>query len=604
MDEDHSLSVLDTLPIQNHSWCLLVIMRPLLFLLLLVPKSFSKPYCSTDKNLIKDMVESTCNLDFSSEKLDFDSDTQILHLSHIPVTTIHLSAFKSIPKLVELDLSNNEISFINVDFPLNLEDVNLANNSFDKLPMLSKLEKLVTLDLSNNRIVTVPENAFQGLKDLKELNLRGNKIKHLSEQVFKGLHLLETLDLSFNQLMGVPPHLISELKRLEKFYLRGNDLQVIPDGFFEGVDTLAYVYLDLNPWKCNCDIQYFKEWVEENGHNIYTISNSITANDDESVICSNNKILKDYSTDHCHMPGDGGPIVIPHKHYIWTEHIHVITEIETTPMINTPVMTSTMETTSQETTPVLTTVMETSTQQTTPAMSTKVETTSQETTPLMTTTMETTSLETTPSMTTTMETTSQETTPSMTTTMETTSQETTPEKTTLLKTVGSTSQEITEVVAPDTILYLPTRGRTEAPPHRTSNTQATPVAMMRMRGWLEDMIARHCCFLHLLIYLVVLLLLFLQIVVGLVLLTWMSHSYQDYARKLKEKPPSVKLVRYSQYVPNGDYATLLMANGPSNGHLGEQSEEQPTPKSVLQPGSSDYTSLSFHGQSSTASLPS
>ncbi|MEE6524452.1 hypothetical protein FKM82_023934, partial [Ascaphus truei] len=233
-------------------------------------------------------------------------DTAILLLNFNAFSSVSTSSFKGLLHLETLDLSSNALSIFNTDFPLALVDLNLANNSFDHLPLLSPLSNLNKLDLSTNRIRSLPDSAFRGLKNLKELDLRRNKIGTLSEQVFEDQTALEILNLAFNELRSVPRHLISDSTELGKFYMTGNRLTEIPDNFFEGLDHLSYVYLDQNPWHCNCALEYFKTWLEDNAANIYITNGSLTVGDEYSVVCSSPRgvPLLDYSMDHCKKSAD------------------------------------------------------------------------------------------------------------------------------------------------------------------------------------------------------------------------------------------------------------------------------------------------------------
>ncbi|XP_053321101.1 platelet glycoprotein Ib alpha chain [Spea bombifrons] len=577
----------------------------LLVLLLVGNGSSAKPSCSTQKDKL-DKVETSCtNLGLTGIPLDgIPTDTQILILSFNSLKSVSTSSFKSFPQLVELDLSNNGMSVIDVDLPLKLEDLNLANNSFDKLPKLSQLNSLVKLDLSNNRIVTVPDAAFHGLKKLKSLYLQANKIQDLPDKVFEGLQLLETLDLSSNELWQVPQHLIYDSVRMEKFHLSGNRLTEIPDLFFEGLDNLAYVYLDKNPWNCNCALAYFKDWVEENEHNIYTIVSGTPVNDGRSVLCSNKLPLLDYSTEHCKSTGDAGPGVAK------TER-QPSTEVPTT-SATTPVETTSLETTKMPTTEVQTTTLETTTLATTEVPTTTLETTTLATTEVPTTTLETTTLATTEVQTTTPETTTQLKTTSKavipTTTVEHTSLETTQLTTTeVVSTHHTTTPESSTKMTTSTPSPTTTRWTEETPTRPASTltvpltTTATslypttqtpapaeidvpvaPVAMKHWRLWLVETIIRHCCFLHFLLYTLIVGGLVLQIVVCLGLLVWGYTSYNVYFQILTQKAPGVRLTRYSQRISRNEDEILLVHDGHGDSTFTDGSAGEPVPILLLE----------------------
>ncbi|XP_040202784.1 SLIT and NTRK-like protein 1 isoform X2 [Rana temporaria] len=258
--------------------------------------------CITEGNKSKGMKETSCvRLALTSIPIKkIPQDTGILTLSFNNLKAISTSTFKGMKRLVELDLSHNALTSFKVDLPIMLQELNLDNNSFKSIPDLSQLSSLTRLVLSNNHISTIPDSAFKGLNNLKVLELQKNTINSLSDKVFHDLKSLDLLDLSNNQLRELPNHLILNLVHLTNFYLAGNVLTNIPDDFFDGLNSLAYVYLDKNPWNCNCAVHYFKEWVEDNGYNIYTIlPDGFPINDEKSVLCSDKTPLIEYNMDAC-----------------------------------------------------------------------------------------------------------------------------------------------------------------------------------------------------------------------------------------------------------------------------------------------------------------
>ena len=73
-----------------------------------------------------------------------------------------------IPKLKTLDLSNNSITAIRRNF-------------------FERLGELNNLDCADNLIATVQAQAFVGNRKLMTLNLEGNRIYSLHDDVFKGI---------------------------------------------------------------------------------------------------------------------------------------------------------------------------------------------------------------------------------------------------------------------------------------------------------------------------------------------------------------------------------------------------------------------------------
>ncbi|KAI6076275.1 Platelet glycoprotein Ib beta chain [Aix galericulata] len=51
-------------------------------------------------------------------------------------------------------------------------------------------------------------------------------------------------------------------QRAEIINLAHNSLTSIPNGLFDNLKNLQIVYLQGNPWECNCDILYLRSWLQ------------------------------------------------------------------------------------------------------------------------------------------------------------------------------------------------------------------------------------------------------------------------------------------------------------------------------------------------------
>ncbi|XP_075062506.1 uncharacterized protein LOC142151094 [Mixophyes fleayi] len=611
-----------------------------LLILLLTIKVNSQSSCTTEKNPIKDKEETSCaQLGLTTIPLtQIPKDTEILILRFNALKSVATSTFKGMKNLVELDLSDNALSSFQVDFPLMLEELNLANNSLDAVPKLTQMSSLTHLVLSNNRISTIPATAFAGLKKLKSLELQKNEIDHLPKEVFKDVPLLTQLDLSYNKLWIIPDQLISSLDHLEKFYLTGNKLTEIPDGFF-GDLVLAYVYLDKNPWNCNCALEYFKKWIEENVDSVYHIIDSDPVNNAESVVCLDGTPLLYYDTDQCHVKkrGDIDLNSVPKQPLtpVKVTKVEPTTKKSTSPRITT-LMTTTEIAKTEKTTPVPTTEIA-KTEETTPVLTTEIAKT-EETTPVLTeiaktektTPVLTTTVWQTPTMTIeiggiTTHITERMTTKGLASTWTTgalrTSERTTQTPSTTYQTsfrtsteVGRTTEIATEVPTstfhstmkvdpstsmttrliatasnvPTTSVMMPTQELTTIPePQDTTPAIDSPV-VAASTAWLAHAILKHCCLLHLLLYGSCLLLLLLQMMVSMMLLAWTYKFFYSHYQALIERLPGVRLIRYSLRSTVNKEEILLVRNDAIEPHFRDQSSNGVTRMLVLEGGSMDH----------------
>ncbi|XP_078121436.1 trophoblast glycoprotein-like [Sander vitreus] len=148
--------------------------------------------------------------------------------------------------------------------------------------------EMTALSLSNNGIKAIEPYAFLGLSRLHMLDLSHNQLESISARAFHGLLELRSLYLNHSIL---PPateqlsHALSTLRNLHRLELAGNMLKAIPlldmynlhalvlinnsiESIGGGDVTILYqqrrirIYLSLNPFRCNCELEAFYYWLK------------------------------------------------------------------------------------------------------------------------------------------------------------------------------------------------------------------------------------------------------------------------------------------------------------------------------------------------------
>ncbi|XP_062330739.1 leucine-rich repeat, immunoglobulin-like domain and transmembrane domain-containing protein 2 isoform X2 [Osmerus eperlanus] len=130
---------------------------------------------------------------------------------------------------------------------LNFNDITLMN-----IKCLEGLRNLTELRLQGNKLRSVPWTAFQATPNLKILDLKHNRLDVLQEYALRHLPGLTYLDLSFNQLT-----VISKDVFLNWPLLQTTGKQWVKDGVAANV-VLA---LHDNPWLCDCRLKGFVEFI-------------------------------------------------------------------------------------------------------------------------------------------------------------------------------------------------------------------------------------------------------------------------------------------------------------------------------------------------------
>ncbi|XP_032768703.1 platelet glycoprotein Ib alpha chain [Rattus rattus] len=279
----------------------------LLILLFLLPSPLhSQPTCDVSK--VTSLLEVNCE-DKKLKKLptDLPADTGILRLSKNQLGTFSTSYLVHFTHLTHLYLSRCELTSLQAhEKLLKLETLDLSHNHLRSLPSLGRaLPALTTLDVSFNKLGSLSPGALEGLGQLEELYLQNNDLKSLPPGLLMPTTKLSKLSLANNKLRELPPGLLDGLEVLDTLYLQGNWLSTIPKGFF-GSLLLPFVFLHANTWYCDCEILYFRNWLQEDPNRVYLWKEGVdvkamTANV-ASVRCANLGNAPVYS-----YPGKGCP---------------------------------------------------------------------------------------------------------------------------------------------------------------------------------------------------------------------------------------------------------------------------------------------------------
>ncbi|XP_066105258.1 nyctalopin [Saccopteryx bilineata] len=120
--------------------------------------------------------------------------------------------------------------------------------------------------LNDNLLAELPADAFRGLRRLHTLNLGGNSLGHVARTWFTNLAELELLYLDRNSIAFVEEGAFQNLSGLLALHLNGNHLTVLTWAAFQPGFFLGRLFLFRNPWHCDCDLEWLRDWMENSGH--------------------------------------------------------------------------------------------------------------------------------------------------------------------------------------------------------------------------------------------------------------------------------------------------------------------------------------------------
>uniref|UniRef100_A0A8C8K7Y6 LRRCT domain-containing protein n=1 Tax=Oncorhynchus tshawytscha TaxID=74940 RepID=A0A8C8K7Y6_ONCTS len=222
---------------------------------------------------------------------------QFLMLYNNKLERLEVGAFDELANLLELKLHNNQIAYISpeVFWALgNLMTLTMSSNllqgvpneSFYHLPKLTKLtiykNPLLSLPdklmgqmprmkefyLYDTNLSTVPWNLFANMSGMERLSLHlNNKLRELPPDlfyIFSKLANMDTLLLNDNKLRSLSEDIFKGNPSLASIELKNNQLRTLPGEVFSTAGGLRVVTLSGNPWDCRCGIRDIASWIKLN----------------------------------------------------------------------------------------------------------------------------------------------------------------------------------------------------------------------------------------------------------------------------------------------------------------------------------------------------
>lgn len=133
----------------------------------------------------------------------------------------------------------------------------IHKDAFKHLPLL------IELDLTDNRIHTLHSGTFRENVRLRMLWMNKNRLTKLEDGLFTDLTYLQTVEMSDCQLSHIGYKTFINVPNLSKLILDGNKLTHMKLAVVEKLTKLRSLVLHNNPWRCDCHLKAFRDWVVE-----------------------------------------------------------------------------------------------------------------------------------------------------------------------------------------------------------------------------------------------------------------------------------------------------------------------------------------------------
>ena len=162
-----------------------------------------------------------------------------------------------------------------------------------------QLREMEELDLNHLLIVNIPPMIFNGMSNLKKLDLSENSLGNygINGYSFYGIDNLRVLNLESNNIQELEEFIFTNLHNLRKLYLGGNGMTKIYPNAFIGLDHLGELDLSDN----NITQYEYRTFSREKLPNLYTLNLILNPNQQPNDVPPEVDIQRDENVLHRYL---------------------------------------------------------------------------------------------------------------------------------------------------------------------------------------------------------------------------------------------------------------------------------------------------------------
>ncbi|XP_060600682.1 slit homolog 3 protein-like [Ruditapes philippinarum] len=152
--------------------------------------------------------------------------------------------------------------------PCSLQYLDYVGNKIITIPAYSfvDLPNLQTLSFWEGQVTTIEDNAFFGLSKLKILDMNMDKLSSaITNNTFAGLTNLQTCYMYSNSISRLDIGALYHFTSLSELWLQGNKMSTLRPEVLDVkyIPKLSQLYIDSNPWYCDCHLRWLREKVDK-----------------------------------------------------------------------------------------------------------------------------------------------------------------------------------------------------------------------------------------------------------------------------------------------------------------------------------------------------
>jgi len=138
-----------------------------------------------------------------------------------------------------------------------VDKLSLSDNEINvvDLKAFCDIRKLRYIDLSYNNLQFINASMFSDNPVLQSVSFKRNPLVYVPDtSPILASHSVTSLDLSICSLNSLKSHSLSQLPSLQVLDLIYSKFQELHQDILNMLTELAFINLRNNPWKCDCDI--------------------------------------------------------------------------------------------------------------------------------------------------------------------------------------------------------------------------------------------------------------------------------------------------------------------------------------------------------------
>lgn len=299
------------------------------------------------KRVVRDTPSQLKDLRLSNNKIKEISESDffnpkavtLLLLSENRIENLSDYAFHYMPYLEDLHISKNRLKRLPLHMPKRLYSLHASHNRIQVLnsKLFRKMHRLKYIFLNFNNISRIESGTFKNLPRLKHIDISHNNIKEITSDLFWNTENLEILDLSFNPIhtfetncflsmfnlhifkassvtgsaemdvssfadlsnlqyldlsyspiivfnLLASPSFGIDIASVQQLNIMDTGLSRLPHQIRDVMKNLSSVNMIHNPWRCDKNILWIRDWIRENNVNFYDAS---------KIVCNFPRKLKD-----------------------------------------------------------------------------------------------------------------------------------------------------------------------------------------------------------------------------------------------------------------------------------------------------------------------